>query len=162
LFRGLAEGITRGMVNYTGFPTSFLELGQGFIGGIPVQLPILVFVAIALWLFLHRSVYGRAVYAIGLSPENARYAGIPVGRRVFVLYLLCGLTTSLAALVYVARLGQAKADAGTGYELDAITAVVLGGTSIYGGRGTIVGTVLGLLVIVVLKNGLRMAALPAE
>jgi rhamnose transport system permease protein len=100
--------------------------------------------------------------AIGYSPEGALYAGIPVRQRLILVYLLSGLMASLAALVYVSHLGQAKADAGTGYELMAITAVVLGGTSIFGGRGTVHGTLLGLVAIVVLQNGLRLAALPAE
>src|SRR5205807_9175288 len=89
-------------------------------------------------------------------------AGIPVQRRVALLYFLAGAVASVAALVYVAHLGQAKSDAGTGYELAAITAVVLGGTSVFGGRGTIWGTVLGLFAISVLQNGLRLAALPSE
>src|SRR6185503_6782527 len=75
---------------------------------------------------------------------------------------LSGLVSSVAAIIYVAHLGQAKSDAGTGYELMAITAVVLGGTSIFGGRGTVLGTVLGLLAIVILQNGLRLSAQPAE
>ena len=162
LFRGLAKGLTGGTETYTGFPDGFLALGQGYIAGIPAQLPILVAVAVGFWLFLHRTIYGRALFAIGFSPEGARHAGIPVERRVFVLYLLSGLAASLAGVIYVAHLGQAKADAGTGYELAAITAVVLGGTSIFGGRGSIAGTVLGLLAIAVLDNGLRLADLPRE
>jgi rhamnose transport system substrate-binding protein len=163
LFRGLAEGITGGVDNFTNFPARFLYLGQGYIGGIvPPQLIILA-AAIAFYhLLLRRSVIGRALYAIGFSSDGARYAGLPVRRRVSLVYVLCGLASSLAAIVYVAHLGQAKADAGTGYELAAITAVVLGGTSIFGGRGSIAGTVLGLFAIVVLQNGLRLAALPAE
>ena len=78
------------------------------------------------------------------------------------MYFLSGLVASLAAIIYVAHLGQAKSDAGTGYELAAITAVVLGGTSVFGGRGTIWGTVLGLFSISVLQNGLHLAALPSE
>ncbi len=97
-----------------------------------------------------------------LFAEGARYAGLPVERLVALVYMLSGLVASLAAIIYVAHLGQAKADAGTGYELAAITAVVLGGTSIFGGRGSIPGTLLGLLAIAVLQNGLRLADLPAE
>jgi rhamnose transport system permease protein len=163
LFRGLAEGMTRGVENYTSFPPSFLMLGQGFLaGGIPVQLPILVAAAAGYWWLLHQTTIGRGLVAIGYSSEGALYAGIPVRRRLTLVYMLSGLMASLAALIYVSHLGQAKADAGTGYELMAITAVVLGGTSIFGGHGTIHGTLLGLIAIVVLQNGLRLAALPAE
>ncbi len=163
LFRGLAEGLTGGVDNFTNFPASFLYLGQGYLWGVvPPQAIVLLAAIVAYWLMLHRTVIGRALYAIGHSPEGARYAGIPVAKRLGLIYMLAGLAASLAAIIYVAHLGQAKADAGTGYELMAITAVVLGGTSIFGGRGTIVGTMLGLFAIVVLQNGLRLSALPAE
>ena len=163
LFRGLAEGMTGGVDNFTKFPESFLYLGQGDLPGeIPVQLPLLVVVATAFWVLLHRSTIGRGLVAIGFSPEGARYAGIPVERRIGLAFLLSGLSSSLAAIIYVAHLGQAKADAGTGYELLAITAVVLGGTSIFGGRGSVHGTILGLFAIAVLQNGLRLADLPSE
>lgn len=162
LFRGIAEGITKGAANYSGFPPGFLRLGQGYIGGVPVQFPILVVAAAGYWILLHRSAIGRTLYAIGFSPSGARYAGIHTGRRIALLYFLSGLVSSIAAIIYVAHLGQAKSDAGTGYELAAITAVVLGGTSVFGGRGTIWGTILGLFAISVLQNGLRLAALPSE
>jgi rhamnose transport system substrate-binding protein/rhamnose transport system permease protein len=163
LFRGIAEGITHAAVNYTDFPRGLLALGQGYIGGvIPAQLPLFVAVLTGYVILLHRSVIGRALYAIGFSPAGARYAGIPVRRRIGLVYLLSGIVSSLAAIVYVAHLGQARADAGNGYELDAITAVVLGGTSVFGGRGTLWGTVLGLSAISVLRNGLQLAALPSE
>jgi len=163
LFRGIAEGLTRGIDNYSGFTSSFLFLGQGYVGGlIPAQLFVLM-VAIAGWAWwLHRAAFGRSLYAIGYSAEGARYAGIPVGRRLGSVYLLSGLSSSLAAVIYVAHLGQAKSDAGTGYELMAITAVVLGGASIFGGRGAVLGTVLGLFAIVILQNGLRLNSQPAE
>ena len=163
LFRGIAEGITRGAENYSGFPAGFLRLGQGYLGGVvPVQFPILLAAIAAYWVLLHRSAIGRTLYAVGFSPGGARYAGIPVRRRVALLYFLSGVVASVAAIIYVAHLGQAKSDAGTGYELAAITAVVLGGTSVFGGRGTIWGTVLGLFAISVLQDGLRLAALPSE
>jgi rhamnose transport system substrate-binding protein len=163
LFRGLAEGLTGGVDNYTNFPGSFLYLGQGYLlDEIPTQLPFFMIVAVAFWVLLHRTIIGRGLVAIGFSPEGARHAGLPVGRLVGLAYLLSGLVSSLAAIIYVAHLGQAKADAGTGYELLAITAVVLGGTSIFGGRGSVQGTLLGLFAIAVLQNGLRLADLPAE
>lgn len=163
LFRGIAEGITRGIENYSGFPPEYLFLGQGYVGGIiPTQLFILVFAIVAVWWWLHRTVFGRSLYAIGFSAEGARYAGIPVTRLLSSTYILSGLAASGAAVIYVAHLGQAKSDAGTGYELMAITAVVLGGASIFGGRGTVLGTVLGLFAIVVLQNGLRLSGQPAE
>ena len=163
LFRGIAEGITEAAVNYSGFPPAFLALGQGYLGGvIPAQLPIFLIIVFAYFVLLHRSVIGRALYAIGFSPGGARYAGIPVENRIALVYLLSGIVSSVAAVIYVAHLGQARSDAGYGYELDAITAVVLGGTSVFGGRGTLGGTVLGLAVLSVLKNGLQVAALPTE
>jgi rhamnose transport system permease protein len=162
MFRGIAEGLTHGAVNYSGFPTGFLMLGQGYVAGIPVQFPVLLLAIAGYYVLQHRSVIGRTLYAIGFSGQGARYAGIPVRRRLALVYLLSGVVSSLAAILYVAHLGQAKSDAGTGYELAAITAVVLGGTSVFGGRGTIWGTVLGLFSISVLQNGLRLAALPSE
>ena len=163
LFRGIAEGITHGAVNYTDFPKSFLVFGQGYLGGvIPVQLLLFLPVLVGYAILLHRSVIGRALYAIGFSAAGARYAGIPVRRRIALVYLLSGVVSSLAAIIYVAHLGQAKSDVGTGYELDAITAVVLGGTSVFGGRGTIWGAVFGLFALSVLQNGLHLAALPSE
>jgi len=163
LFRGIAEGVTEGAVNYTGFPSRFLFLGQGYLGGvIPTQLPVFVAIAAAYFVLLHRSVIGRAPYAIGFTARGARYAAIPVARRIGLVYVLSGLVASVAAIIYVSHLGQARSDAGTGYELDAITAVVLGGTSVFGGRGTLRGTLLGLCALAVLQTGLHLAAWPSE
>jgi rhamnose transport system permease protein len=163
LFRGLAEGATEAAVSYTGFGSRFLALGQGYLWGVvPAQLPVLVLALAAYHVLLHRSVLGRALFAIGFSADGARYAGSPVARRVGLVYMLSGLLASIAAIVYIAHLGQARSDAGTGYELDAITAVVLGGTSVFGGRGSLGGTALGLAALSVLKNGLQLAALPSE
>ena len=163
LFHGVAEGITRGAVSYTGFPSTFLFLGQGYLAGVvPTQLPAFVLIVCAYIVLLHRSVIGRALYTIGFTTQGARYAGLPVARRVALVYVLSGLTASVSALIYVAHLGQARADAGAGYELDALTAVVLGGTSVFGGRGTIAGTLLGLFALVSLQTGMHLAAWPAE
>jgi len=119
-------------------------------------------VAAGFWLLVHRTVFGRSWRAIGFAPEGARYAGISVERRVAMTYVMAGTIVGLAAIIYTARLGQAKADAGTGYELFAITAVVLGGTSIFGGAGSVHGTLLGVAAIAVLGNGLVHARQPRE
>jgi rhamnose transport system permease protein len=162
LFRGLAEGITGGVRNYSNFPRAFLILGQGDIAGVPAQAFVLAGVAVAFWLLLHRMTLGRTLRAIGFAPDGARYAGLAVTRSVGLVYVLAGAAAGVASLLYVSRLGQAKADAGTGFELTAITAVVLGGTSIFGGRGTITGTLLGVAILGVLQTGVRLADLPAE
>src|SRR4029079_13730440 len=163
LFRGVAEGLTRGIENYSGFSPSFLFLGQGYVWGVvPTQLFIFVPAVAVVWWWMHRTASGRSLYAIGFSQEGSRHAGIRVRRRLNLIYCLSGLSASLAAVIYVAHLGQAKSDAGTGYELTAIAAVVLGGASIFGGRGTVLGTILGLLAIVILQNGLRISGQPTE
>lgn len=159
LFRGLAEAITHGAETYTDFPAGFLALGQDRWLGVPAQAWWLAAVAVGVWLWVHRTTHGRAFRAIGFSPEGARFAGLPVGRRLATAYIAAGAIAALAAIIYTARLGQAKADAGTGYELLAITAVVLGGTSIFGGTGSVHGTLLGVAALAILKNGL--ACLPA-
>ena len=162
LFRGLAEAITHGVDTFTGFPQTFLRLGQGEWLGIPAQAPLFIAVALVIWLLVHQTTFGRCCRAIGFSPEGARFAGLPVERRIASAYLLSGLVTGLAAIIYTSRLGQAKADAGAGYELIAITAAVLGGTSIFGGVGSIPGTLLGVAAVAILNNGLVHARQPRE
>jgi rhamnose transport system substrate-binding protein len=163
LYRGAAEALTGGYVSYGGFPAWFLSLGQGYIGGlVPAQFPLLVVVFAAIWLWLHRANGGRRITAVGFNAGGARYAGIPVPAVLVRVYVLCGLMAALAGILFVSRLGQAKADAGSGYELLAIAAVVLGGTSIAGGRGTLQGTLLGLFCLIVLENGLRLSGQPSE
>ena len=162
LFRGLAEAITHGVDTFTNFPAAFLFLGQERWLGLPAQAPIFLVVAVGVWLLVHRTTFGRSFRAIGLAPEGARYAGIPLERRLALAYILAGTVAALAAIIYTSRLGQAKADAGMGYELFAITAVVLGGTSIFGGVGSVHGTLLGVAAIAVLNNGLVHARQPRE
>ncbi|MCC7495244.1 MAG: substrate-binding domain-containing protein [Fimbriimonadaceae bacterium] len=163
LWRGLAEGLTGAIANYSDFGPGFLAWGQGDLpGGLPQQLPLFAVVVLACGVLLHRTAWGRTLYAVGHSPAAALHAGLPVRRAVTAAYVLSGALAALATVIYVARLGQAKADAGTDYELLAITAVVLGGTSIFGGRGTLGGSLLGLACLTCLETGLRLAALPAE
>lgn len=162
LFRGTAEGLTGAVENYTGLPPSFLAIGQGYLAGIPAQAPLLMVAAIGYWLLLHTTTRGRSYFAIGWNASASAHAGVKVSNRLAELYILSGVAAGLAAIIYVAHVGQAKADAGVGYELTAVTAVMLGGAAITGGVGGIGGTLLGLAAMVVLQNGLRLAALPAE
>lgn len=163
LFRGLAEGLTQALKSYSGFPPSFLFWGQGYLSfHLPAQAALLECWMLTFWLLLERSTIGRAWYAIGNSQEGARFSAIPVAKRTALAYVLSGVSAAMAALIYVAHTGQAKSDAGNGYELMAITAVVLGGTSIFGGRGTIFGSILGVFALAILRNGLRLAGWPAE
>ena len=162
LFRGLAEALTGGTRSFTGFPESFLALGNGFLLGVPVQAWVFLIIAAAVWLLVHRTTFGRSFRAIGFAPEGARYAGLPVERRLGLAYLLAGAVAGLAAVIFVSRVTEARANAGLGYELAAITAVVLGGTSIFGGIGTVHGTLLGVAAVAVLANGLsRIVAITA-
>jgi len=163
LYKGLADAITGGYTAYTGFDDSFLYLGRGYIAGVvPAQLPLFAVIFAALWVLMHRMRFGRAVTAIGFGEAGARYAGIRTSGALLRVYALSGLLAGLAAIVFIAKLGQAKSDAGTGYELTAIAMTVLGGTAITGGRGTLHGTLLGLFVIVVLQNGLRLSGQPSD
>ena len=154
LFRGLAEAITRGTQTYRDFSPEFLDLLDRQMLGVPVQGWVLFGMTVLIGFFVHATVLGRSWRTIGFSPDGARYAGIPVQRRVAWTYVQAGIIAALAALLFTARLKQARADAGTGYELAAITAVVLGGTSIFGGIGTVAGTLLGIATIAILTNGL--------
>ena len=153
LFRGLAEALTGGTKSYTSFPESFLALGNGFVLGVPVQAWVFGVVAAGAWVLVHRTTYGRSFRAIGFAPEGARFAGIPVQKRLALAYTMAGTVAGLAAVIFVSRVTEARASAGVGYELAAITAVVLGGTSIFGGVGTIHGTLLGWLAVAVMTNG---------
>jgi rhamnose transport system permease protein len=154
LYRGLAEATTQGTKIYRSFNSDFLNLGDQVFFGLPIQAWIFALGALFFWVLVHRTTLGRSFRAIGFSPEGALYAGIPVGHRTALPYVLAGLTAAIAALLFTARLHQARADAGTGYELAAITAVVLGGTSIFGGIGSVHGTLIGIAAIAVLNNGI--------
>jgi rhamnose transport system permease protein len=162
LFRGLAEAITRGADVFSGFPDAFLQIGHGTLLGVPVQALIFGVVALAIWLLVHRTTIGRSFRAIGFSPEGARYAGLPVERRIAMVYIIAGVGAALAGIIFTARVTQAGANTGTGYELFAITAVVLGGTSIFGGTGNVHGTLLGWAAIAVLSSSLVYVDWPRE
>jgi rhamnose transport system permease protein len=156
LYRGLAEGISQAR-SVRGYPEWFFLIGQGEALGVPVQLWILAIVAVIAAGVLGFTVFGRITYAIGNNETAAKFSGLPVERTKLLIYGASGFTASLAAVIFVSRVTTTRSDMGTGWELDAITAVVLGGTSIFGGRGTVIGTVLGLILMQALKNGLLLA-----
>lgn len=154
LFRGLAEAFTRGSESYSGFSEGFLSLGNSDLAGVPAQIWIVMAVGLIVWFLVHHTTYGRSLRAIGYGEEGALYAGLPVKRNVSIAYIMAGAVAGLAAVILVSRLGEARANAGIGYELLAITAVVLGGVSIFGGSGNVSGAVLGWIALAILNNGL--------
>ena len=145
-YRGIAEGWSQGN-SYSRFGTNFSSLARGSWFGVPLPGVIFCVMAIGFAVFLSNTPNGRFLKAIGHNERAAKFSGIAVERIRFWLYATSGLLAGLASLIYVARFDTAKADVGKGFELDVITAVVLGGTSISGGRGNILGTLLGLLLI---------------
>jgi rhamnose transport system permease protein len=161
LYRGLAEGISQAR-SVRGYPEWFYVLGQGEVLGVPTQLWVFLVLAVLAAFVLGFTPFGRATYAIGSNAVAAEFSGIEVKRTLLLIYTMSGLFAAIAAVIFVSRVSTTRSDMGTGLELDVITAVVLGGTSIFGGRGTIVGTLLGLVVMQALKNGLLLAGVKGD
>ena len=155
VYRGLSLVITKGLP-IVKFEGSFRFIGQGVIAGIPVPVIIMVIVVIVMQLVLSRTAFGAYVYAVGGNEEAARLSGIKVLWVKFWAYVLCGLLSGLSGMILMARLSSAQPAVGEGFELDAIAAVVLGGTSLMGGRGAVWSTLIGALVIGILSNGMNL------
>lgn len=153
--RGLALTYTQGRP-ITGLPASFTFLGAGFLGPIPMPIVIFALVFGVGYFVLARTVFGEWVYALGDNPVAARLTGLPTRRVTALVYVISGSLAALAGLILVARLNSAQPTAGLGFEFDAIAAVVVGGTSFAGGEGGLFGTLLGVLIIQVLNNGLNL------
>jgi|BarGraNGADG00312_2_1021985.scaffolds.fasta_scaffold02552_3 ribose transport system permease protein len=133
---------------------SYGGLGNAYISVVPTPVVVMLIVYAAIWFLLERTTFGRHVYAVGGNPEAARLAGINVKRVLVWVYTISGATAGLGGIIFSARVMSAQPNGGQGYELDAIAAVILGGTALAGGRGKIVGTLIGALIIGVLSNGL--------
>lgn len=156
---GIARGL--GLMYSGGYPISGLPswiawFGNGRIFDIPVPVIMMVIIYFIAWVVLERTAFGRHVYAIGGNENATRLSGVRVSRIKMAVYGISGLTTALAAVVLTGRLMSGQPNAGVGFELDAIAAVVLGGTAIAGGRGSIIGTLIGATLLGILNNGLNL------
>jgi putative xylitol transport system permease protein len=153
--RGLTYAYTGGMP-VPNLSESFLNLGEGSVLGLPLPILIFVLIFVILWVVLNHTSYGRTVYAVGGNVKSARTAGIRTRRVTASVYVIAGLLAGLGGLILTARTSSALPQAGVSYELDAIAAVVIGGTSLSGGVGSITGTLLGALIIGTINNGLDL------
>jgi len=161
-YRGLARVLLEDQ-SIGRFPAWFNELGQKpLIGAVPAALFIFFFLFIVYFILLHYSGFGRYVYIIGNNKEAALYSGIKVRRVKWTLFTLSGLMASLAGVLYASRLGAVRGDSGEGFELDIITIVLLGGVSIFGGKGTLVGVGLSILVVLNIRNGMSLSHLSGD
>ncbi|MGE7984207.1 MULTISPECIES: ribose ABC transporter permease [Solibacillus] len=157
IYRGLTLVYTDGRpVSDLGNEITFQMLGKGYFFGIPVPVCTMILAFIALYVIMHKTTFGRRVYAVGGNEAASKLSGINVDRVKIAVYSLTGMLAALSALILTSRLNSAQPTAGTSYELDAIAAVVLGGTSLTGGKGWIFGTLVGALIIGVLNNGLNL------
>lgn len=163
LYRGMTFAML-GDIPVKGYPKWFKYIGQGYIGKSPVPVALVLFAvcAILFGLLLHRTSFGRTVYAIGNNEHACRYAGINVERTLIIVYTLAGFMAALAALVMAARFGSTRTDVATGYEMYVITAVVLGGTDISGGKGSILGTVLAVFLLGIIEWGMSLKMIPGQ
>jgi rhamnose transport system permease protein len=155
-FRGLARVLVedRGL---TGFPDWFDALGQqGLIGPVPFGLIAFVFLFLAFYIVLEHSGFGRKTQVIGTNREVAEFAGIDTNRHKMILFIASGTMAAFAGLLYAARVGAVRGDVANGFELDIITIVLLGGVSIFGGTGTLLGTLLAILIVLNLRNGMAL------
>lgn len=158
--KGAALVITKGST-ISGLPSAFLPLGQGFLFGIPIPVLILIVVAVIAHIFLSRTTMGRHIYFIGSNEEAAVLSGINVNRVKIIVFMLCSLLAALEAVIETARMSTAQPAAGVGYELTAIGAVIIGGASLFGGEGTILGTILGATLLGLITNGLILTGVSA-
>ena len=163
IFRGATLVYTNGNPITKGLSDTFLFqfLGQGYIVGIPFPVIIMFIVFIVLYVLLHKTAFGKSVYAIGGNGKAAYISGVKLNKVKIIIYSISGIMASISGLIITSRLSSAQPTAGASYEMDAIAAVVLGGTSLSGGKGRILGTLIGALIIGVLNNGLNIIGVSA-
>ena len=163
IFRGATLVYTNGNPITKGLSDTFLFqfLGQGYIVGIPFPVIIMFIVFIVLYVLLHKTAFGKSVYAIGGNEKAAYISGVKLNKVKIIIYSISGIMASISGFIITSRLSCAQPTAGASYEMDAIAAVVLGGTSLSGGKGRILGTLIGALIIGVLNNGLNIIGVSA-
>jgi ribose transport system permease protein len=145
-----------------GFPPGFRQIGSGYLLGVPTPVYLLaIFLAIGI-IAVQRTTWGQEIYAIGANPVAARLSGIPVNRRLLMVYAVSGAMAGLASIVFLARLNSAEADIGESLTLPAIAAVLIGGTSLFGGVGTVFGTFVGALILTLVLNGMNLLQVNAN
>lgn len=145
-----------------GFPAGFRQIGSGYFLGLPVPVYLLlVFLAIGSF-FAQRTIWGQEIYAIGANPVAARLSGIPVTRRLLLVYTVSGTMAGIASIIFLSRLNSAEADIGESLTLPAIAAVLIGGTSLFGGVGTVFGTFIGALILTLVLNGMNLLSISAN
>ena len=161
IVRGISFTLTSGLpvfgfpkVPFLGFEKGVQAVGKGYIGGIPVPVILMIIVFILGGIFLYRTYFGRYIYAIGGNAETSRLSGIKVERIQLMVYMLAGLLTGIAGMIVMGRVNSGQPSIGVGFELEVITAVVLGGVSITGGSGSLIGVILGVFIMGILSNGL--------
>ena len=157
IFRGLTLVYTDGKpITGIGDSVMFQMLGRGYFLGVPVPAVVMVIAFLILWFLLHKTSFGRKTYAIGGNERASRISGIKVDRVKVAIYGLAGTMAAIAGAILTTRLNSAQPTAGQSYEMDAIAAVVLGGTSLSGGKGRLFGTLVGVLIIGTLNNGMNL------
>lgn len=155
-FRGFARVLVKDQ-SMGNFPDWFTHLGQDpLVGPLPLALILFVVLLVGLGVLLHRTGFGRQIVVIGTNAEVARFSGLNVARVKTTLFVMSGFVSALAGLLYAARLGSVRGDAASGFELDIITMVLMGGVSIFGGKGTMPGVFLSILIILNLRNGMAL------
>src|SRR5262249_15344372 len=162
-YRGLAYALL-GDQAARGYPASFTYLGQGTLGSTRVPFALLAFVVLAILfgLVLHKTTFGRYLYAIGNNEPASRYSGMPVDRIKLIIFVLSSVMAALAGFILAARFGSTRPDIGTGLELTVITVTVLGGVSIFGGSGTLLGAILALVLVGILRFGMGLINLQGQ
>lgn len=160
LFRGVAYAVLGDRV-LKDYPASFSMFGQGYtVGAVSIELCLLIVLAVVFGVFLHLTRWGRSIYALGASPIAARWSGVPVDRYRFALFAVTGLCSGLAAILLTSRLGSTRPSIAQGWELEIISMVILGGVSVWGGKGTIPGVMLAAIVLGFVNFGLGLLNVP--